>query len=112
MGKIHDDEAAREPESSWIWELVVSQGDDSLERHCEREDLERARLFLEGFAPRERKLLELCLGLTDGRRRSLGEAARELGMTRERVRQIENKLRVRLRRFRSGAIPKDYFEGE
>jgi len=46
---------------------------------------------------RESKLLTLRYGLADGRMRSLEEVGRELGLTRERIRQLEKETLLRLR---------------
>jgi RNA polymerase primary sigma factor len=49
------------------------------------------------LAPRDREVIELRFGLKDGQARTLDEVARLLGVTRERVRQIESRGLVRLR---------------
>ncbi len=46
---------------------------------------------------RERIVLRLRFGLTDGRSRTLEEIGQELGLTRERIRQIEKKALGKLR---------------
>ena len=53
----------------------------------------REQLFdvMDTLTPREKKVLELRFGLTDGRTRTLEEVGREFGVTRERIRQIEAK---------------------
>ena len=50
---------------------------------------ERAESFLEMLNERERKILDMRFGLTDGNASTLAEVAKELGVSRERVRQIE-----------------------
>ena len=50
---------------------------------------ERAMGFLDMLNERERKILELRFGLTDGTTRTLAEIAKQLGVSRERVRQVE-----------------------
>lgn len=50
---------------------------------------ERAQNFLDMLNERERKILDLRYGLTDGNTRTLAEIAKELGVSRERVRQLE-----------------------
>lgn len=53
--------------------------------------------LLEEFSERDRFVLELRLGAQDGQPRTLDEAAVAAGITRERVRQIEQKFLARLR---------------
>jgi RNA polymerase primary sigma factor len=57
------------------------------------EDIERA---LAALPARERRLIELRFGLHGGRPRTLEEVGRTLGVTRERIRQIENTTLKRL----------------
>ena len=58
---------------------------------------ERVAAALETLAPRDRLVLELRFGLRDGQPRSLEEIAREFGLTRERIRQIESRGLLKLR---------------
>ncbi|MBI4328926.1 MAG: sigma-70 family RNA polymerase sigma factor, partial [Chloroflexi bacterium] len=58
---------------------------------------ERIRRFLDTLTGRERMVLELRFGLKDGKERTLNEVGHILGITRERVRQIQT---VALRRLR------------
>ncbi len=48
---------------------------------------------------RERHILDLRFGLTDGKAHTLAEISRKLGVSRERVRQIEDVALKKLRRF-------------
>jgi RNA polymerase primary sigma factor len=57
------------------------------------EDIEHA---LAALPERERQVIELRFGLHDGRPRTLEEVGRSLGVTRERIRQIENTTLKRL----------------
>ena len=50
---------------------------------------ERIEALLKHMNERERRVLTLRYGLDDGVARTLGETAKEFGITRERVRQIE-----------------------
>jgi len=52
-------------------------------------DKERALEFLKMLNDRERKIIELRYGLKDGETHTLAEIAKVLGVSRERVRQIE-----------------------
>lgn len=60
---------------------------------------ERIRELLKKMSPREQKILELRFGLKDGIRHTLRETAENFGITRERVRQIENAAKRKLRDF-------------
>ncbi|MBF0385715.1 MAG: RNA polymerase sigma factor RpoD/SigA [Candidatus Omnitrophica bacterium] len=60
--------------------------DENLEMFFNKE---RAKGFLEMLNERERRIIDLRYGLTDGETHTLAEIAKELGVSRERVRQIE-----------------------
>lgn len=73
---------------------------------------ERIHEVLRSLAPREREVIELRFGLRDGTPKTLDEVARQYGITRERIRQIEarglGKLRqptrmIRLEQFTDGS---------
>jgi len=61
--------------------------DEQLEVFLNRE---RANNFLEMLNEREREILDMRFGLTDGETHTLAEIAKKLGVSRERVRQIES----------------------
>ena len=63
---------------------------------------------LEGLPPREREVLQLRFGLKDKRARTLREVGEILGLSRERVRQIETRAFRRLRRSHLSANLVDY----
>jgi RNA polymerase primary sigma factor len=52
---------------------------------------------IETLAPSERRVLQLRFGLLDGQERTLGEIGKHLGVTRERIRQIETRALHKLR---------------
>ena len=52
---------------------------------------------LQGLTDREEKVLRMRFGLLDGRQRTLEEVGREFGVTRERIRQIEDKALLKLK---------------
>jgi len=64
-------------------------------------DRERAHSYLEMLNERERKILDMRFGLSDGNTHTLAEIAKELGVSRERVRQVEaatlKKIRLKLK---------------
>jgi RNA polymerase primary sigma factor len=51
---------------------------------------ENVRLALEALPTREREVIEMRYGLSGGKARTLEEVGRAFGVTRERIRQIEN----------------------
>ncbi len=63
---------------------------------------------LNSLSPREKRVLELRFGLTDGRARTLEEVGKEFGVTRERIRQIEAKALRKLRHPSRSRLLKDY----
>jgi RNA polymerase sigma factor (sigma-70 family) len=64
------------------------------------ERIELARSLLEGLEPRERRILTLRFGLEHDREWTLEEIGATLGVTRERVRQIEG---IALQKMRTAA---------
>lgn len=76
-------------------DLDVEQPQDSAEQAMLGLELKAA---LSDLSERERRVLDLRFGLGDGRQRTLGEIGDEIGVTRERVRQIENEALQKLRK--------------
>ena len=68
--------------------------DDSATYNLLKENLEDV---LNGLPPREVRILQLRYGLLDGQAYTLEEVGRKMGVTRERVRQIEAQALSRLR---------------
>ena len=60
---------------------------DSASLHLRRDDIDRA---LGSLPDRERKVIELRFGLSGDQPQTLEEVGRAFGVTRERIRQIEN----------------------
>ena len=58
---------------------------------------EHIKSILDGLPPREVRILQLRYGLLDGKSYTLEEVGRKMGVTRERVRQIEAQALGRLR---------------
>ena len=65
---------------------------------------------LSTLTPREKKVLELRVGLEDGRNRTLEEVGKEFNVTRERIRQIEAKALRKLRHPSRSKRLKDFLD--
>ena len=68
-----------------------------VQESSERILAEQVRGILDDLSPKERKILEMRHGLTDGIYHTLEEVGKEFGVTRERIRQIEAKALEKIR---------------
>jgi len=66
--------------------------------------------MLDGLTARERRVIELRYGLEDGYNRTLAELGDELGVSRERVRQIEAEALTKLRASKETGRLKEYLD--
>ncbi len=57
---------------------------------------------------REQKIIKMRFGLEDGKIRTLEDVGQEIGVTRERIRQIEAKALTKLKRHKDAARLRDY----
>ncbi|MFA5060511.1 MAG: RNA polymerase sigma factor RpoD/SigA [Candidatus Omnitrophota bacterium] len=77
--------------------------DDSLAAPDEELDeffnKERAADLLKMMSEREREILEMRFGITDGTSRTLAEIAKKMGVSRERIRQVEAAALKKLRKI-------------
>jgi RNA polymerase primary sigma factor len=78
----------------FIQDEEVPAPDDTATYNLLREHLDTV---LNGLPPREVRILQLRYGLLDGQAYTLEEVGRKMGVTRERVRQIEAQALSRLR---------------
>jgi RNA polymerase primary sigma factor len=78
----------------FIQDDEIPAPDDTATYNLLREHLESV---LDGLPPREVRILQLRYGLLDGQAYTLEEVGRKMGVTRERVRQIEAQALSRLR---------------
>ena len=74
----------------------------------DRETPEPAAAGAPAATEREREVVRMRYGLTDGEPRTLEEVGRAFGVTRERVRQIEAKSLAKLRHPHLSAQLRDY----
>jgi len=71
---------------------------------------DQIRGVLDELSPKERKILEMRYGLSDGVQHTLEEVGTEFGVTRERIRQIEAKVHEKLRTHERILRLKNYFD--
>jgi RNA polymerase primary sigma factor len=65
----------------------------------EKIDSGRLEVYLKSLSKRERRILSYRFGLEDGNLRSLAETGKMVGITRERIRQIEKRAIDKIRRM-------------
>ena len=94
LGEFIADHQAVVPAEAVTYELLKQQIEDVLEE----------------LTAREKRALQLRFGLEDGRRRTLEEVGAELGVTRERARQIEAEALRKLRHPKFSKKLRDYLE--
>ena len=75
-------------------------GESEIERYLILQSYtERLRELIEKLNEQEQKVLTLRFGLKDDRKRSLESIGQEMGLSRERVRQIQAMAMRRIRQF-------------
>jgi RNA polymerase primary sigma factor len=91
------DEEVRYSLSDTLEDCTSPAPADTASQHLLGEELHRALALL---TPRERSVITLRYGIGDGHSRTLLEVGKELGISRERVRQLEVVALVKLRELR------------
>ena len=79
-----------------IEDKTTASPDSEVKLFIEREKMDN---LLENINDRERMILDLRFGMEDGSPETLAEVAKKLGVSRERVRQIEANALKKLRKF-------------
>jgi RNA polymerase primary sigma factor len=88
------DEEARYSLADSLEDCTSPTPSETASQHLLGEELQRALALL---TPRERAVIILRYGIGDGRNRTLLEVGKELGISRERVRQLEVVALIKLR---------------
>ena len=100
-----------EEEENSLSDIIEDQSQqgpaETTDRALLREEVRRA---LNNLTLRERQVIELRFGLVDDRDHTLEEVGRKLKVTRERVRQIEERAIRKLRHPQSSRLLKDYLD--
>jgi RNA polymerase primary sigma factor len=78
----------------FIADQAILQPEEEATANLLKEELSRT---LESLTPRERRVIELRFGLDNERSRTLVEIGTELGLSKERIRQIEKEALAKLR---------------
>ena len=78
----------------FIADQAILQPEEEATASLLREELGRT---LKALTPREQRVIELRFGLGDEHSRTLSEVGTELGLTKERIRQIEKEALTKLR---------------
>jgi RNA polymerase primary sigma factor len=100
-----------EEEENTLSDIIEDQGAQGPVETTDRELLkEEVRRVLANLTVRERRVIELRFGLLDDRDHTLEEVGRRLKVTRERVRQIEERAIRKLRHPQSSRLLKEYLD--
>lgn len=100
-----------EEEENTLGDIIEDQRErgpvEVADQHLLREEIHK---ILSQLTLRERQVIELRFGLLDDYDHTLEEISKKLGVTRERVRQIEERAIRKLRHPQAIRILKDYLE--
>jgi RNA polymerase primary sigma factor len=100
-----------EDEENSLADIIEDQSQqgpvESTDRSLLREEVNRV---LSNLTQREREVIELRFGLVDDHDHTLEEVGRKLKVTRERVRQIEERAIRKLRHPQSSRLLKEYLD--
>ena len=99
-----------EDQESTLADWIQDETEEAPETLADRESLREEMALAMGAAldERERRIIAMRFGLMNGRQHSLEEVGKMLGLTRERVRQIEAKALRKLRRPDVASRLEDY----
>ncbi len=91
---VGDDDDGKSTLGDFVADDKILSPDQESSRRILRDQVKE---ILSDLSPKERKILEMRHGLTDGVTHTLEEVGLEFGVTRERIRQIEAKAHEKIR---------------
>ncbi|MBI5004761.1 MAG: sigma-70 family RNA polymerase sigma factor [Candidatus Lloydbacteria bacterium] len=98
-----------EDEKSTLGDFIPDEKILSPDQESSRRILsDQVKEILDDLTPKERKILEMRHGLTDGIVHTLEEVGKEFGVTRERIRQIEAKAHEKIRQHQKSNRLRNY----
>ncbi|MFM7262365.1 MAG: sigma factor-like helix-turn-helix DNA-binding protein, partial [Acidimicrobiales bacterium] len=109
------DEPISSDDDSGTWADKVHSGDDSdspVEITQRRQLVAAISAELENLPERDRRILDKRFGISSGEPQTLDEVARQEGVTRERIRQIEQKTLARMRHPNNSQRLRGYLDGD
>lgn len=111
MQSVSLDIPVGEDNNSFLRDYVTDEEAPSVEDTVAEDFLKEQLLkILSTLQPREEKVIRLRFGLDDGRAETLQEIGDKFGVTRERIRQIEEKALRKLRHPSRSRDLRDYLE--
>jgi RNA polymerase primary sigma factor len=109
------DEPVGSDEDSSTWGERVTNGDDEdspIEQVQKRQLIAAIELELEHLPERDRRILEKRFGIHTDQPLTLDDVAKQEGVTRERIRQIEQKTLARLRHPNNSQRLRSFIDGD
>ncbi|HMS32434.1 MAG TPA: sigma-70 family RNA polymerase sigma factor [Candidatus Saccharibacteria bacterium] len=98
-------------DDSVVGDFVVDEDAETPDETASAQFLkDTIKRVLSDLTEREQKIIALRFGLDDGKNYTLEEVGREFNVTRERIRQIEAKALVKLRRHPAARKLKEYIK--
>ncbi len=103
---VGDDDDGKSTLGSFIADDKMLSPDQDTSRRIVSDQVKE---ILGDLPPKEKRILEMRHGLTDGITHTLEEVGREFGVTRERIRQIEAKAHEKIRQHEKIERLKSYY---
>ncbi|MEZ4087742.1 MAG: sigma-70 family RNA polymerase sigma factor [Candidatus Gracilibacteria bacterium] len=98
---INSGDSSSESYIDWVSDEDMDLQDEALDR---KRDIEQVHKLVESLDPRDKRIIELRYGLEDEDVQTLQAIGHRFGVSRERIRQIDNEIRRRLRKKLMQAI--------